>query len=93
MILAIVTIILHTMTYDYKTQICAVGDPAPQGVCRGDSGGSLVIDQNGENIIVGIVSYGAFWCPNDYDFPLYLTQVSGFLSWINEKTGLTGEQN
>lgn len=70
--------------FDVEKQLCAVAPSILQGDCFGDSGGSLTVNQNGETVIVGIVSYG-IGCLNSPHFPGYYTRVSGFLPWINEK--------
>lgn len=78
----------RTPNFMVDTQFCTVGSPVPQGTCFGDSGGSLVIDQNSENVIVGICSYTKRvnnTCLNSYDYPSYFTRVHAYLPWINER--------
>lgn len=48
---------------------------------QGDSGGPLTITEDGEDIQVGITSYGNKQCPSD--IPRVFTRVSSFVDWIH----------
>ncbi|KAL6443011.1 hypothetical protein ACFW04_002776 [Cataglyphis niger] len=53
-----------------------------QDACHGDSGGPLTITENGEDIQVGIVSFGDNYCPSS--FPKVFTRVSAYTEWIRD---------
>ena len=74
--------------YDAATQLCA-GAPeqdADGGVdaCQGDSGGPLVVDDAGQRVQIGIVSYG----PTCGRTPTAYTQVSAFTDFIEDAAGI-----
>lgn len=59
-----------------------------QNTCSGDSGGPLVVEENGEHVVIGATSFGiALGCESGW--PGVFTRVSGYLDWINTKTGIT----
>ena len=57
-----------------------------KGVCKGDSGGPLMVKDNGKFYLIGIVSYGAddkangIYCKRGY--PGIFTDVSRYDDWI-----------
>jgi len=56
-----------------------------KSVCLGDSGGPLVIEQDGHNVLVGIVSGGSpKGCAQKMSFTLY-TNVAHYTPWIQDK--------
>jgi secreted trypsin-like serine protease/putative cell wall-binding protein len=74
--------------YDAAIQLCA-GAPeqdADGGVdaCQGDSGGPLVVDDAGQRVQIGIVSYG----PTCGRTPTAYTQVSAFVDFIEDGAGI-----
>lgn len=52
--------------------------------CQGDSGGPVYYDFNGNDILIGLISWGA-GCARA-DFPGVNTAVSSFTDWIVETT-------
>ncbi|KAJ0065073.1 hypothetical protein NL108_005557 [Boleophthalmus pectinirostris] len=62
--------------------ICAGGANTSKGFCQGDSGGPLVC----KGVPVGIVSFNLKDCSynNGKGFPNVYTDISPFLSWIND---------
>jgi len=62
-------------------QVCTVGNKA-KGTFRGDSGGPMVVQNQGSYQLVGVVSYGN-QC-SDCGVPVVFTRVSGYLTWINK---------
>ncbi|MDX1803834.1 MAG: serine protease [Alcanivorax sp.] len=68
-------------------QICA-GEMNPQGgvkqdTCRGDSGGPLLYQQNGQVWLVGVTSYGSEQCASD-GVPSVYTRVASYLDWLEQ---------
>lgn len=61
---------LQVCTYNYK-----------KGSCSGDSGGPLVATRAGEEIVMGIVSWG-IECADTASYPDVYTRVSTYESWI-----------
>lgn len=62
--------------------LCARYSTAPQqAVCHGDSGGPLVINHQGQDIQVGIVSFGLPMACNTG--PQVFARVSSFRNWID----------
>lgn len=57
-----------------------------QEACKGDSGGPLIVYENGMPLQIGIVSYGDGDCPSGR--PGVFTRVSAFADWIEHNTGL-----
>ncbi|KAJ8916289.1 hypothetical protein NQ315_016430 [Exocentrus adspersus] len=64
-----------------NTQICTSG-VGGVGACNGDSGGPLVTD----NVLIGVVSYGAAGCLAGY--PSAFSRVTSYLDWIERNTGI-----
>ena len=59
---------------------CAGGNNIEKGICSGDSGGPVV---NQDQQQCGIVSWAEGCAPKEK--PDVFTDVSQFISWINEK--------
>ncbi|GHF83004.1 serine protease [Deinococcus ficus] len=57
--------------------------------CNGDSGGPLAQAYNGNNYVLGIVSYGPSACTGNGVY----TRVNGYLSWIAQVSGITADGN
>lgn len=68
--------------------VCALGyvSPSNQGVCGGDSGGPLIVFENGIPTQIGIVSFGASSGCN-IGLPSGYIRTSQFTSWIYTVTG------
>ncbi|XP_063225185.1 uncharacterized protein LOC134532554 [Bacillus rossius redtenbacheri] len=63
--------------------ICAAPNSF-EGTCFGDSGGPLsVVDPDGKDILVGVVSFGVTGCAVLPAFPDLYTRVSEYLKWID----------
>ncbi|XP_049884334.1 collagenase-like [Pectinophora gossypiella] len=55
-----------------------------RSTCGGDSGGPLAINQNGQDVLIGITSFGsAFGCT--IGFPAGFARVTSFTSWFNAR--------
>ncbi len=71
----------YTGLIDEK-MLCAIGDGID--ACQGDSGGPLLgFDDNGEEFLIGIVSWGD-QCGETLKPGIYV-DVAGFYSWITKK--------
>ena len=88
-----------------KTKMCVHHeDDPPAQVCHGDSGGPLIVDEEGFGLVVGVASriqipkckFGDWKCMKDVKCDskatAIYTNVLPFLTWIKEHTG-TGEGN
>ena len=66
-----------------ESQICAKGQTGKNRTdsCRGDSGGPLMSESNGQWVLDGIVSFGTDKC--DSEVPGVYTRVSKYLQWID----------
>ncbi|XP_045487438.1 chymotrypsin-2-like [Pieris rapae] len=62
-------------------QLCARRPPG-QGVCNGDNGGPLVIEEDDKYLQIGIVSWGV---PCATNYPDVFTSVPGNYAWIQNK--------
>ena len=84
-------------TYGYAGQIadsmiCAIGDlEGGEDSCQGDSGGPLFVQQGGEDIIVGVVSWG-YGCARKGVAGVY-ARVSSFQSWIEATSGVAAARS
>ncbi|XP_046333525.2 serine proteinase stubble-like [Haliotis rufescens] len=74
--------ILVQMT-DPNNQICA--GQAGKDSCQGDSGGPLYCQQDGQQVLTGVVSYGVD-CGQD-GFPGVYAKVSSYADWIAARSG------
>ncbi len=80
--------------YDRRTAVFAVRDAAPlwaltptnadDGLCPGDSGGPLLVEQNGVWSVVGVHKSGQFDCRGDG----HATPLTGLGAWIDEAVSL-----
>ncbi|XP_055604081.1 CLIP domain-containing serine protease B4-like [Uranotaenia lowii] len=70
------------------TEMCAGGDPGKDS-CQGDSGGSLVLNDDGYWYQFGVVSYG-LGCGIE-GVPGVYTRVTSYLDWIQKKTGVSNK--
>ncbi|XP_041779186.1 brachyurin-like [Anopheles merus] len=68
--------------------VCAVGRDAPnQGTCNGDSGGPLTVNENGQSVQIGVVSFvAAAGC--ELGFPSGYVRTTHFRNWIREQSGI-----
>jgi len=62
-------------------QVCTVGNKV-KGTFKGDSGGPMVVQNQGSYELVGVVSFGNK-CSN-CGVPVVFTRVTGYLTWINK---------
>jgi secreted trypsin-like serine protease len=72
--------------YVPAAMLCAIGDlPAPSEVsvdtCSGDSGGPLLVTQNGGWAVAGLTSWGYLPC-GLVDYPGVYTRVTSYLGWL-----------
>uniref|UniRef100_A0A8D8F1R6 Serine protease easter n=3 Tax=Culex pipiens TaxID=7175 RepID=A0A8D8F1R6_CULPI len=65
------------------TQLCAGGKKG-EDTCRGDSGGPLMRQIQGNYHLIGVVSFGAEHCGTK-DVPGVYTNVAMFVDWIQSK--------
>ncbi|XP_050421380.1 serine protease filzig-like [Adelges cooleyi] len=63
--------------------LCAAA-PSLQGTCFGDSGGPLTMQRDtGQNVLIGVVSYGVTGCAIRPAFPDLYTRISEYTKWID----------
>ncbi|XP_046585190.1 transmembrane protease serine 9-like [Haliotis rubra] len=74
--------ILVQMT-DPNNQVCA--GQAGKDSCQGDSGGPLYCQENGQQVLTGVVSYGTD-CGLD-GYPGVYAKVSSYADWIGARSG------
>ncbi|XP_067652480.1 proclotting enzyme-like [Haliotis asinina] len=74
--------ILIQMT-DPSNQICA--GEAGKDSCQGDSGGPLYCQQDGQQVLTGVVSYGVNCALGGY--PGVYAKVSSYDDWIDARSG------
>lgn len=66
------------------TNLC-LSTAGGRSTCQGDSGGGLLVELEGINVLVGIVSYGAaISCTSNH--PAVFTRVTSYLDWIESTT-------
>jgi len=65
----------------FEKHLCAGGEQGKDS-CRGDSGGPLLMQKNGDSpfLQLGVVSSGTFHCGRGY--PTIFTRVTEFMDWI-----------
>ena len=65
-------------------RVCATGN-GEEDVCKGDSGGPLLIDNGNPNydVQVGVVSFGTIPCNQKYGPPTIYGSVSAVKDWID----------
>lgn len=75
--------------------LCAKKSAGHAGLCNGDSGGPLTVeDRKGRHTLVGISNFVLTWTPFngielcDERKPTYFADVSFYRDWIREKTGI-----
>ncbi|KAI8868513.1 trypsin-like serine protease [Ramicandelaber brevisporus] len=76
-------------------QICTVD--ATDSSCSGDSGGPLFLQQNGVNVLAGLVSFGAQTSDSapicgSLDTLSYYTNVYYYRDWIAQKMGVSASR-
>lgn len=74
-------------TVDGTKMLCTMVPGGGRSPCFRDSGGPLVVVDNGRMVLVGTVDGGAEPCGAP-GFPAIYTRVSAFLPWISEVTGI-----
>lgn len=67
-----------------SAKICTkpIGNPQPSGMCDGDSGGPLFINEGGSQVLVGISSSGTSGC-NDIKSNAF-TRILNYTEWIDK---------
>lgn len=66
----------------HDTNLCTGPLTGGVGICTSDSGGPLVqTNSNGQDVLIGIVSWGKIPC-GQANSPSVYVQVSSFISWI-----------
>jgi hypothetical protein len=64
-----------------NTAIFELGDPA--SICRGDSGGPFLVEQEGDYNVMGVASFGTIEdCPADHDG--FFVNLYPYRQWIND---------
>jgi trypsin len=72
-----------TQLNDYNDMLILEGAPG-RGSCAGDSGGPLLINAGGAEVLIGVTSYGSTNCFEEGD---YDTRVDTFAAWLDTFTG------
>ncbi|XP_023302438.2 trypsin-1-like [Lucilia cuprina] len=72
----------------HDTNLCTGPLTGGVGICTSDSGGPLVQSVNGENLLIGIVSWGKLPC-GQANSPSVYVKVSSFISWISANQVVT----
>lgn len=68
-----------------KTMICGSGKGG-RSVCNGDSGGPMMLKEDGKNVLIGLTSFGiSLGC--EAGWPGVFTRISHYMPWILKKTG------
>uniref|UniRef100_A0A1I8M2W2 Peptidase S1 domain-containing protein n=1 Tax=Musca domestica TaxID=7370 RepID=A0A1I8M2W2_MUSDO len=65
----------------HSTNLCTGPLTGGISICTSDSGGPLVQTVNGQNVLIGIVSWGKLPC-GQANSPSVFVQVSSFITWI-----------
>ncbi|XP_023224021.1 transmembrane protease serine 3-like, partial [Centruroides sculpturatus] len=68
--------------YLSKNQLCA--GSLMVGVCNGDSGGPLILDEGDRNITVGITSFGTWAGCAPLGIPAVYTAINRYVKWIKD---------
>lgn len=65
-------------------QVCVANPTSGDSACKGDSGGPMLYEHNGQWFVAGVTSFGSsFGCATDGNFPPNVyTRVSAYLPWI-----------
>lgn len=73
-----------------ETIICAeaLKNTSTSNICAGDSGGGLILNENGTDYVVAIVSHGA----DCTKYPQKFESVHVNLDWIYDMMGLKGNE-
>lgn len=71
------------------TNICTGPLTGAFAACNGDFGGPLVQGSAPNEVLVGIASWGVTPCRTIGAPSAVFTQVSSFVGWITERTGIT----
>ncbi|XP_001845462.2 collagenase [Culex quinquefasciatus] len=68
--------------------VCGLGwDHNAQSTCNGDSGGPLAIQENGQSLQIGVVSFvSSAGCASGH--PSGYVRTTHFRTWINQQTGI-----
>ncbi|CAL4197578.1 unnamed protein product, partial [Meganyctiphanes norvegica] len=75
-----------------QSQICAGGEVAGEGICHGDNGGPLMVeDDEGRYTLVGVASYVYENCGHKY-WPDVYGRVTEVLPWIHQHANETCSQ-
>ncbi|XP_039441110.2 CLIP domain-containing serine protease B15-like [Culex pipiens pallens] len=67
-------------------QLCVGGEKGKDS-CRGDSGGPLMVVMQNRWHLVGVVSFGSYYCGTK-DVPAIYTRVGSYLGWVAGKIEL-----
>ena len=67
--------------------VCTVDGPSGESPCYGDGGAPLVLDADGDAVLVGILSFlSGVECGGEY--PSRFTRVASYRDWIKEKINI-----
>lgn len=67
--------------------ICAGFEEGGKDSCYGDSGGPLLVENDGNPRLVGLVLFGGYYCA-DPQYPGVYGRVSSVRDWIQTVTGI-----
>lgn len=65
------------------SQICAIDPKGVRDTCNGDSGGPLMVQQNGQVYLLGLTSFGSETCAQK-GVPSVYTSIPYYLDWIEQ---------
>ena len=71
--------------YEQSIMVCAGGE-AGKDSCMGDSGGPLMVQEDGRYVLVGVTSFGVSHECARGDDPSVYSRVTGALDWIRQRT-------